>query len=656
MLIADIIDKFTNSTNCFNLLNKFGICVCKQTYERYQTQIVEERKSNSMNSSKCQFQIASVDNINKRSSYSAVKSTDAHRGFDGTSIQLVISKPSIKLLPEEKQQYLKGNIYLYAGIIKKFEEGAFVVNISGRNIQSQGLDEAHESCINREVKGAMRTFSSAASSKLVHYLPHRTKVLSNLNKELLFNNQDLHKTAVTRTTFEEENILLFNIMKISIISSKLSLIQYIKMECLLWFIFSTSIVLTDVQSRSSHTESDIDEAIMVFKLDSDYLLDTDNSVYKCEIDSESYTGTQWNTANIDWTGCVDEHAESESICTKSSLLSTLVAFLTESFRTEICLASNINGFVCPPSLKKDLFTTAAVDNTDHNPVAAILFDILFLSFTLYISNGLKGEFDHISELIVIDTACAISAAILTPIAYILFLKDYIEDCKCCKKNTIRPMIITLPKPPAVHDPANTITVTKTEIQYVAGGSTIMKNGEGFADANASIKQVKFKQTTLSVLKAECKSQDDEGVQRQDVEIQFSKRNCSVSCKLNMPQSKTIYWIKLQKEINGSFYDIVHKRLRDQIYVIHWFYCTDTKSRFSVNESNLDEPRLRLFSNDVRDSDSGTYKCVVNSGDIYWNKMTIKFGGCPNDNTIAKSICTKPVLLYIIISLLFIMIL
>ncbi|CAC5395272.1 KIF4 [Mytilus coruscus] len=114
MLIADIIDKFTNSsTDCFNLLNKFCICVSKQTYERYQTQIVEERKSNSMNSSKCQFQIASVDNINKRSSYSAVKSTDAHRGFDGTSIQLVIPKPSIELLPEEKQQYLKGNIYLY---------------------------------------------------------------------------------------------------------------------------------------------------------------------------------------------------------------------------------------------------------------------------------------------------------------------------------------------------------------------------------------------------------------------------------------------------------------------------------------------------------------------------------------------------------------
>ncbi|CAC5411992.1 KIF4 [Mytilus coruscus] len=55
----------------------------------------------------------------------------------------------------------------------------------------------------------MRTFSSAALSKLVHYLPHRAKVLTNLKKELSFNKPDLHKTAVTRTTFEEENILLY---------------------------------------------------------------------------------------------------------------------------------------------------------------------------------------------------------------------------------------------------------------------------------------------------------------------------------------------------------------------------------------------------------------------------------------------------------------
>ncbi|VDH98681.1 Hypothetical predicted protein [Mytilus galloprovincialis] len=56
MLIADIIDKFTNSsTDCFNLLNKFVYVFSKQTYERYQTQIVEEGNQNSINSFKCQF-------------------------------------------------------------------------------------------------------------------------------------------------------------------------------------------------------------------------------------------------------------------------------------------------------------------------------------------------------------------------------------------------------------------------------------------------------------------------------------------------------------------------------------------------------------------------------------------------------------------------
>ncbi|CAC5409959.1 unnamed protein product [Mytilus coruscus] len=163
---------------------------------------------------------------------------------------------------------------------------------------------------------------------------------------------------------------------------------------------------------------------------------------------------------------------------------------------------------------------------------------------------------------------------------------------------------------------------------------------------------------FSLVRAECNSQHDEGVQRQDVEIQFSKSNCSVSCKMNMSQSKTIYWIKLLKQINDSFYDIVHNRLNGQKNVINWFNCTDAESRFSVNGSNLDEPRLvfRLYTYDVRDSDSGTYKCVVNSGNIYWNKATIEFAGCPNDKTIAKSICTKPVLLYIILSFLFVLIL
>lgn len=96
--------------------------------------------------------------------------------------------------------------------------------------------------------------------------------------------------------------------------------------------------------------------------------------------------------------------------------------------------------------------------------------------------------------------------------------------------------------------------------------------------------------------------------------------------MNMFESKTIYWTKLLKQINVGFYDVVHKRLSDHMYVIHWFNCTDAEPRFTVNESNFDEPSLKIFSNDVRDSDSGTYKCVINSGNIYWNKATINLAG------------------------------
>lgn len=130
---------------------------------------------------------------------------------------------------------------------------------------------------------------------------------------------------------------------------------------------------------------------------------------------------------------------------------------------------------------------------------------------------------------------------------------------------------------------------------------------------------------LSV-KTECISKDVEGVKSQDVEIKFSKSDCSVSCQMNMFESKTIYWTKLLKQTNDGFNDIVHKRLKDQKYVIHWFNCTDAKLRFTVNESNLEEPSLNMFLNNVRDSDSGTYTCVINSGNIYWNKATINFAG------------------------------
>ncbi|CAC5420144.1 unnamed protein product [Mytilus coruscus] len=115
LIISDIIDKFTtSSSDCINILNKFGICVSKQTLERNQTMVVENKVNKPVDKIPSTLTIASIDNVNKRSSYAAVKSTDVHRGFDGTSVQLVEPKPqSISLNPDERLVVLPGETFNY---------------------------------------------------------------------------------------------------------------------------------------------------------------------------------------------------------------------------------------------------------------------------------------------------------------------------------------------------------------------------------------------------------------------------------------------------------------------------------------------------------------------------------------------------------------
>ncbi|CAC5375575.1 unnamed protein product [Mytilus coruscus] len=115
LIISDIIDKFTtSSSDCINILNKFSICVSKQTLERNQTMVVENKVNKPVDKIPSTLTIASIDNVNKRSSYAAVKSTDVHRGFDGTSVQLVEPKPqSISLNPDERLVVLPGETFNY---------------------------------------------------------------------------------------------------------------------------------------------------------------------------------------------------------------------------------------------------------------------------------------------------------------------------------------------------------------------------------------------------------------------------------------------------------------------------------------------------------------------------------------------------------------
>ena len=59
------------------------------------------------------------------------------------------------------------------------------MNVMGRNCHSQGLDEGHESCINKDVKAALNTCSNAALSKVVSYLPIRANCIRNIKKKCL---------------------------------------------------------------------------------------------------------------------------------------------------------------------------------------------------------------------------------------------------------------------------------------------------------------------------------------------------------------------------------------------------------------------------------------------------------------------------------------
>ncbi|CAG2218346.1 unnamed protein product [Mytilus edulis] len=115
LIISDIIDKFTtSSSDCISILNKFGICVSKQTLERNQTMVVEKKVNKPVDKIPSTLTIASIDNVNKRYSFAAVKSTDVHRGFDGTSVQLVEPKPqSISLNLDERLVVLPGETFTF---------------------------------------------------------------------------------------------------------------------------------------------------------------------------------------------------------------------------------------------------------------------------------------------------------------------------------------------------------------------------------------------------------------------------------------------------------------------------------------------------------------------------------------------------------------
>ena len=88
-----------------------------------------------------------------------------------------------------------------------FENGGFVMNVSGRKSHCQGLDEGHESCINKDVMAALNTCSEQSISKAVRYVPTRANCLRKLKEVLGISRPDPPVFSVSVAASNEEKVI-----------------------------------------------------------------------------------------------------------------------------------------------------------------------------------------------------------------------------------------------------------------------------------------------------------------------------------------------------------------------------------------------------------------------------------------------------------------
>ena len=100
-------------------------------------------------------------------------------------------------------------------IIDHFRDGGFVMNVLGRNSHSQGLDEGHESCINKDVKAALNTCSNASLSKAVSYVPVRANCIRNIKDKLSSNSTLCRSFSKSLASVSMENVIAYKDFLIS---------------------------------------------------------------------------------------------------------------------------------------------------------------------------------------------------------------------------------------------------------------------------------------------------------------------------------------------------------------------------------------------------------------------------------------------------------
>jgi len=81
-------------------------------------------------------------------------------------------------------QHIADILCMPPSILSMFQQGGFVISISGRAWHSVGIDEAHEMLINKESKTSIVRPHPDYINRIAHYIPYQTKALENLKLEL----------------------------------------------------------------------------------------------------------------------------------------------------------------------------------------------------------------------------------------------------------------------------------------------------------------------------------------------------------------------------------------------------------------------------------------------------------------------------------------
>ena len=130
-------------------------------------------------------QFVFVDGIAYVGQFLAMRSGDWH--LRQASIKLmarVFTAFDHQIYQKVISQHLADVLCMPPSILTMFQQGAFVVSISGRTWHSVGIDEAHEMLINKQCKTAMCRPTPDYINRIAQYIPYQTKLLENIRHQL----------------------------------------------------------------------------------------------------------------------------------------------------------------------------------------------------------------------------------------------------------------------------------------------------------------------------------------------------------------------------------------------------------------------------------------------------------------------------------------